>query len=37
MIDEEVLSVAWNLTNLMDWCMSDDDKKVTEATFTEKC
>ena len=32
-IKEELLPIAWHPNRVMDWCMSEDEKKETEKLF----
>ena len=35
-IRKELMHVTWNPTRCWDWCMPEDEKKVTEPIFTGK-
>ena len=35
-IHEELISAMWYLTKLLDWCLSEEDKKELELIFTDK-
>ena len=35
-ISKELIPLAWNSNRWWDWCMSEDEKKVVEPSFTDK-